>query len=202
MQVATTVVGNTDTLNRGGKNMTVSITKQKPSLKSRTIATIIAVFSAVALPQIIHLLGSATGLGTSLGEMLLPMHLPVILAGLLMGPSVAGAAGLLSPLISFALTGMPAAVMLPFMMIELTAYGICAGMLKDTKIPDISKVLIVQLTGRVIRAAAILIGFHVIGTAVKPEIILTSVKTGLVGIALQLMIIPFVLYRQKNADNE
>ncbi|MBE6856363.1 MAG: ECF transporter S component, partial [Ruminococcus sp.] len=75
--------------------MTVSITKQKPSLKSRTIATIVAVFSAVALPQIVHLLGRATGLGTALGEMLLPMHLPIILAGLLMGPYVAGIAGIL-----------------------------------------------------------------------------------------------------------
>jgi len=182
--------------------MTVSITKQKPSLKSRTIATIVAVFSAVALPQIVHLLGRATGLGTALGEMLLPMHLPIILAGLLMGPYVAGIAGILSPLASFALTGMPTAVMLPFMMTELAVYGICSGMLKDTKLPDISKVLIAQVSGRAVRAMAILLGFYVIGTSVNPQIILTSVKTGLAGIILQLAVIPFIMKRQRNADDE
>jgi hypothetical protein len=182
--------------------MTTAITKQKLSLKAQTAGAIVAVISAVTLPQLIHMLGYATGAGTLLGEIPLPMHLPIILAGLLVGPYAAGAAGLLSPFISFALTWMPTAAMLPFMMIELAVYGICAGMLKNAKMPDIAKVFIAQLTGRVIRGAAILIGFYGIGTAVKPEIILTSIKIGLVGIMLQLVIIPLAIYRLKRADNE
>ncbi len=180
--------------------MTTAITKQSRSLKAQTICTIIAIVSAVALPQLIHTLGAAAGIHSLLGEILLPMHLPIILAGLLVGPYAAGAAGILSPLISFALTGMPSAAMLPFMTIELAAYGICAGMLKNTKIPNVSKVLIVQLTGRIVRAAAILIGFYGIGTAVKPAVILSSVKIGIAGILLQLILIPLVLYRLKKAD--
>ena len=100
--------------------MTTSITKQKLSLKAQTAGAILAMLSAVALPQLVHLLGGSMGVGTALGEMLLPMHLPIILAGLLIGPYAAGIAGLLSPLVSFALTGMPMAAMLPFMMIHFS----------------------------------------------------------------------------------
>lgn len=182
--------------------MTTPIANKKLSVKSQTIGAIAAIFSAVTLPQIIHILGTAAGLGASLGEILLPMHLPIILAGLLAGPFAAGTAGLLAPLISFALTGMPTSAMLPFMIIELAMYGIGSGILKNAKIPDILKVLAVQISGRVIRAAAILIGFYGMGAAVKPEIIFTSVKIGVAGIVLQLVIIPLAVNRLKNADNE
>ena len=92
---------------------------KKISIKTQAVGTVIALISAVALPQIIHVIGAVSGMGTSLGEALLPMHLPIILAGLLGGSYVAGIAGLLSPLLSFALTGMPTSAMLPFMCGEI-----------------------------------------------------------------------------------
>lgn len=187
---------------QGGQNMTTSVANKKMSVKSQTIGALAALVSAVILPQMIHAIGAAAGLGTSLGEMLLPMHLPIILAGLLAGPFAAGTAGFLSPLISFALTGMPTTAMLPFMVIELAMYGICSGLLKNAEFPDILKVLAVQISGRVFRAAAILIGFYGMGSAVKPEIILTSVRVGIIGIILQLVIIPLSVHALKNADNE
>lgn len=122
--------------------MITAISHQKLSVKTQTIGAFIALISAVALPQIVHVIGAVSGMGTSLGEIFLPMHLPIILMGFLVGPYAAGTAGLLSPLISFALTGMPSSVMLPFMMIELCVYGICAGMLRNVRIPVIAKVLI------------------------------------------------------------
>ena len=97
--------------------MTKSLNKTKLSIKTQTIAAFITVVAAVALPQVFHLMGIISGTGTALGAALLPMHLPVIIVGLLAGPYAGAAAGLVSPAISFALTGMPAAVMLPFMMI-------------------------------------------------------------------------------------
>ena len=39
-------------------------------------------------------------------------------------------------LLSFALTGMPSAALLPFMMIELTVYGLVCGLLKNKKCPS------------------------------------------------------------------
>lgn len=180
--------------------MATSITKQKISIKAQTGGAIIAILSTVALPQLVHLLGGSLGIGTALGEMLLPMHLPIILAGLLIGPYAAGIAGLLSPLISFALTGMPMAAMLPFMMIELTVYGICAGFLKDVNMSDISKVLITQLAGRTVRGIAIIAGFFCFNSVINPEIILTSIKTGLIGIILQLVLIPIITSALRKAD--
>lgn len=182
--------------------MTTVISKPKLSVKAQTIGAIVAIVSAIALPQVLHVLGAASGIGTALGEIFLPMHLPIILTGLLIGPFAAGAAGFISPLISFALTGMPSSAMLPFMMIELAAYGICAGAFRNVKIPDIVKVLIVQIVGRAIRAGAILIGFYGLGSVIKPMIVFTSVKVGLIGIALQLIIIPLAIYRLRKADHE
>ena len=180
--------------------MTVAV--KKISIKAQLIGTLIALIFAVALPQIIHVIGAVSGMGTSLGEAFLPMHLPIILAGLLGGSYVAGIAGLLSPLLSFALTGMPTSTMLPFMMIELCAYGICAGLLKDVKIPTIAKVLIAQIAGRAVRGIAVAIGFYALNTAIAPTAIFTSILTGLFGILLQLVIIPLAVYRLKEADNE
>lgn len=182
--------------------MTTAITRQKISVKAQALGTLIALVSAVALPQLVHAVGAASGIGTALGETFLPMHLPIILVGLLAGPYAAGAAGLLSPLVSFALTGMPTSAMLPFMMIELCVYGICAGLLKNVKMPAIVKVLIAQIVGRAVRAGAIAIGFYAFGTVIQPTVIFTSITAGLFGIILQLVIIPLAVYRLKEADNE
>ncbi|MDE6665322.1 MAG: ECF transporter S component [Ruminococcus sp.] len=182
--------------------MTTAITSKKLSVKTQTIGAFIALVSAVVLPQLVHVIGAASGMGTSLGEIFLPMHLPIILMGFLVGPYAAGAAGLLSPLVSFALTGMPSSVMLPFMMIELCVYGICAGLLKDVKLPTIAKVLITQIAGRLVRAGAIAVGFYVFDSVVNPTVALTSITAGLFGIILQLVIIPLAVYRLKEADNE
>ncbi len=182
--------------------MTTAIASKKLSVKTQTIGALIALVSAVALPQIVHMIGAASGMGTSLGEIFLPMHLPIILMGFLVGSYAAGAAGLLSPLVSFALTGMPSSVMLPFMMIELCVYGICAGLLRNVKIPVIAGVLIAQIVGRIVRAGAIAVGFYVFNTVVNPTVVLTSITAGLLGIILQLVIIPLAVYRLKEADNE
>lgn len=182
--------------------MEMMITRKKLSVKAQAVGALVALVSAVALPQLVHVVGRVSGLETSLGEIFLPMHLPIILMGLLTGPFSAGIAGLLSPLVSFLLTDMPSGMMIPFMMIELCVYGLCAGLLKDFKIPSVAKVLIVQVAGRLIRAGAIAIGFYVFGTSINPTIVLTSITVGLFGIILQLVIIPLVVYRLKCNDNE
>ncbi len=181
----------------------ISVTSNKRlSVKTQTVGALIALVSAVALPQLIHLMGSHTGVGSSIGEMLLPMHLPVILAGLLCGPYAAGIAGVLSPILSFLLTGMPAADMLPFMAIELCAYGFFAGVLRDIRMPTVLKVLAVQLIGRAVKAVAILIGFFCFSSTVNPFVIVTSTMAGWAGILIQLSVITLVMFLIKRADNE
>lgn len=173
--------------------------KKRLSIKTQTLATIGAIIAAVAIPQLFHLMGAMSGLGTALGEAFLPMHLPIILVGLLAGPYAGAVAGLLSPLVSFSLSGMPGAAMLPFMMIELCVYGLVSGILRNVNIPTIVKVLTAQFAGRTVRAIAILVSVYVLGNeTVSVSIIWMSVVTGIFGLALQWALIPLAVYRVEN----
>ncbi len=174
----------------------LTLKDSKLSVKKQTIAAVIAVFAAVALPQVFHVMGRLSGLGTSLGEAFLPMHLPVLLVGLIAGPYAGTVAGILSPLISFGLTGMPGSVMLPFMMIELFSYGLISGVMRNIKLPCIAKVLIAQIGGRLIRGIAILISIYAFGNEnLSAPIIWNSIITGIFGLALQWSLIPLLMYR-------
>lgn len=176
----------------------------KRVIQKKTVAAVLAIIAAVVLPQVFHTVGIVSGSGAALGQSFLPMHLPILVAALIAGPVVGLIAGLFSPLISFALTGMPASAMLPFMMIELLVYGFAAGALKDVKLPVILKVIIAQVFGRAIRAAAILAAFYIFNIqAVSPSIILSSIVQGLPGLILQWSIIPlFIFWYNKRGENE
>lgn len=167
------------------------------SIKVRVIATIISIVAAVALPQALHVFGAMTGLGTLPGETYLPMHLPVIVAGFLAGPAGGLITGAVSPMISSALTGMPPMAMLPFMVIELAAYGLFAGLISKfygIEHDMVIKVLLVQIAGRVVRGAAILIAFYGLGMKmVAPASIWMSVIAGIPGIVIQLVAIPLII---------
>ena len=173
--------------------------KPRLSFKVQTLASIAAILGAVIIPRIFHLLGAVSGLGTALGEAFLPMHLPIILVGLLAGPYAGAVSGLFGPLVSFALTVMPRAAMLPFMMIELCVYGLAAGLLRNVKMPVIAKVLIAQAAGRAVRAAAILLSVYAFGNnSIGVPVIWTSIVTGLFGLALQWALLPLIVYRVEN----
>lgn len=175
------------------------MTKSRPSIKVQVLATLLAIVGAVAVPQIFHAVGAVSGLGTALGETFLPMHLPIIIVGLLAGPYAGAVAGLLGPLASFMMSGMPAAAMLPFMMIELCVYGLTAGLLRGVNFPTVGKVFAVMLAGRLIRAGAILVAFYALNsTAIGVPVIWTSIAKGLPGILLQLGLIPLIVYRVEN----
>lgn len=180
-------------------NTSKALTKPQLSIKVQVLAAITAVISAVSLPQLFHFIGAVSRLNTSLGEIFLPMHLPVILVGLLAGPYAGAAAGLLSPVVSLTLSGMPSPVILPFMTVELCAYGLFAGLLRNVKLNNVLKVAVIQLSGRIVRAAAVLISVYAFGnTRVGISTILTTVTSGLFGIVLQLTLIPLIVYRAEH----
>ncbi len=180
--------------------------------KTKTVAAVLAVITAVALPQICHLLGMISGLGTSIGETFLPMHLAIFLVGYFAGAWAGLAAGLASPAVSFALTSamgnpMPGLTMLPFMIIELGVYGLTTGLfgqyLTKVKIPTIITLLIAQVAGRAVRALAIVIGVYAFGADVNVATILTGILPGLPGLILQWIIVPLtVYYVEKKAKHE
>ncbi len=171
------------------------------TIKTKTLAAILAVAAAVAIPQLFHVLGAVTDLGTSLGETFLPMHFAIFAVGFFAGPVAGGIAGALSPLLSFWLTAMPKAPMLPFMMVELCIYGLATGLLSGVRMPVLAKLLIAQVAGRAVRAAAILLGFYVFSSPVAPAAIWTSLLPGLPGLILQWIILPLLVYRVTNAQD-
>lgn len=170
----------------------------KKKVQAKTVAFVLAVAGAVALPQLFHAVGIASGLGNALGAAFLPMHLPVLLAGFLAGPTAGLLAGAFSPLVSFAISGMPAAAMLPFMMVELAGYGLFAGLLTGTRLPGFVQLLAVQAGGRALRAVAILLAIYGFGRSnMEVAQIWNIVLTGLPGILLQWAVVPLLLYRVK-----
>ncbi len=176
-----------------------SLTKQKStakfSFKAQTLTAICAVALSVALPQIFHTIGAAAGLGTSLGEIFLPMHLPVLAVGFMAGPFAGAVSGVLAPMVSFALSGMPNALMLPVMCCELFAYGLIAGLLAGKNISVFPKLLAAQLGGRIVRAGAVFAAVYAFDSSIAINAAWMSTLTGLAGILLQWAILPSFVKR-------
>lgn len=164
------------------------------TVKTKMLATIGAIIAAVALPQLLHIIGLVSNMGTALGETFLPMHIAILAAGLLGGGTVGFVSGALAPLISFALTGMPTVYMLPFMMIELAFYGLICGLLANKNMPTLAKLLIAQIGGRMVRAVFIVGAFYLLGSKIAPSVIWTSIAAGLPGLILQWALIPLLIY--------
>ena len=75
----------------------------------------------LVLPMALHPLG--------LGALLSPMHIPVLLCGLLCGWPYGALCGIVGPILSSILSGMPPATGLISMVPELCAYGLFAGLI-------------------------------------------------------------------------
>lgn len=166
------------------------------SVSVKAAATVLAIVAAVALPQLFHVIGAVSGRGTALGVAFLPMHLPIIFVGLIAGPAVGAIAGAAAPLASFLLSGMPMLAVLPFMMIELCAYGlVVAGLLREIKLPSLVKVVIAQLAGRVVLTVATAVAVFAFGSGNSIAATWTSdLAAGLPGLALQWALIPLAAY--------
>ena len=65
------------------------------------------------------------------GPTYLPMHFFIFIAALAGGWQVGALVGLLTPFASFAVSGMPPLTVLPQIAVEVTAYGLIAGLLRQ-----------------------------------------------------------------------
>lgn len=64
----------------------------------------------------------------ALGSALSPMHIPVLLCGLICGGGYGMVCGLMGPVLSSILSGMPPMTALVFMVPELVVYGLVSGL--------------------------------------------------------------------------
>jgi hypothetical protein len=124
----------------------------KFSYVKRTSLTAMFIAFCVILPMAFH----AVGLGSTFA----PMHIPVLMCGLISGGAYGLICGMVGPLLSSVITGMPGAAMLPSMVPELMAYGLVSGLLmKRVRTGKLYADLYISL------GAAMLIGRVVAGIA-------------------------------------
>lgn len=132
------------------------------------------------------------------GSVFLPMHIPVLLCGLICSWPYGLICGLLGPALSSLLTGMPPAAFLPSMAIECATYGaVCGIMMKfvRTRLPYVDLyicMVVSMILGRVVAGLA-KAWFLAPGTPAFAWVT-TSLVTGIPGIAIQLVLIPLVVF--------
>lgn len=154
------------------------------------------VMLAVFVPWVFHQFHLA-------GPTFLPMHIFVLIAGLLFGWRAGLLVGLFTPLISYFISGLPALNILPQVVIEVSAYGFIAGILREKyHLRTIWSLLGAIIGGRLALLSAISIIYLLSGQSYSPAGMETSplasfwatVKQGWPGIAIQLAFIPAIVW--------
>ncbi len=144
----------------------------------------------LVLPMAFHAIPNA-------GQVILPMHIPVLLCGLVCGWPYGGVCGLVGPLLSSVITGMPPAAMLPSMMVECCAYGFVSGLLmKHVRTGKAVTDLYISLVSAMI-AGRVVAGFAkawIFTPGISPFAwVTTSLVSGIPGIVIQLVLMPLVV---------
>lgn len=147
----------------------------------------------IVLPQLFHFAGPQSG------AIFLPMHIPVLIAGFVLGPIYGLALGLLLPLVSSVLTGMPALIRLPFMLGELMAYGFFSGLVyyltKGKTWSSFVSLLSAMIMGRIVYGLMLLVATYLLGMNVGGlTAVIAAISTGIPGIVIQLIFIPLLVY--------
>lgn len=141
----------------------------------------------VVLPIVFHIIPNA-------GAVLLPMHIPVLLCGMVCSWQYGLICGVLGPVLSSVLTGMPPAAILPSMIVELGFYGCVSGLMMEhirTKrlyLDLYASLVTAMLVGRVASGIAKALIFAP-GTSFTAWAT-ASFVTALPGITVQLLLLP------------
>ena len=164
--------------------------RTRNSIKNMTMAAV-CVALCVVLPIAFHSIPDA-------GSVFLPMHIPVLICGMICGWPYGFLCGLVGPLLSSALTGMPPIAFLPGMMVECAAYGMVSGLMlkyvhtKSTYADLYIALVTAMLAGRVVSGIAKALIFTP-GLAMSAWIT-ASFDTALPGILIQLVFLPSVVF--------
>lgn len=163
-------------------------------MKDKTVKiaeSAICIACGILLPLLFHMVG--------LGKFLLPMHIPVIIGAMLLGSEYGFLIGLATPLLSALLTGMPplAPPVAAAMMCELGIAGALAGFLYRAFGRNIYFALVTTiLAGRIVWGIAGYFMLPLLG--MKGVGIFYPLTYGLAtcwpGIALQIVVVPLVIY--------
>ncbi len=155
------------------------------------ILTALFIALGIVLPMAFHAVPNG-------GTLFSPMHIPVLMCGLLAGPLYGLCCGILAPLLSSLLTGMPPAPVLPGMLVELAVYGLMSGVMmyllrKDKSLAKVYIALIVaMLCGRIAGGLANALVFQAGSYSFQMWTAAYFVR-GLPGIITHLIVIPLLV---------
>lgn len=168
--------------------------------KKMTIGAMLIAIS-VLLPMFCHYLPIAQA-----GTVLLPMHLPTFIGGMILGPTYGMILGVLSPIVSCLVTGMPSSSFVLFMVAELAMYGLVSGLMYQylnlythkygMYISLISAMLLGRLAYALMLFTASLILQVELGGFTS---VMASLLMGMPGIVIQLILVPLVVKSLENA---
>lgn len=160
------------------------------------VFTLVFVLLDVLAPWVCHQFHLA-------GPTFLPMHIFVLLAGLLFGWRAGLIVGFLTPLTSYAISGMPVLRILPQIVIELSTYGLVAGILREKlNLRVIWSLIGAMISGRLVLCLAVLSVSLIVGESYSPLgleanpfiVVWAVIKLGWPGIVIQLASIPIVIW--------
>lgn len=150
------------------------------------------VFIAIGLvlPMVFHAIGGG-------GAVFLPMHIPVIIGGFFLSIPYTLVVGVLTPVLSSLLTGMPPVFpVLPFMMFELATYGVMVSLLyRKYKMNAYVSLILSMVCGRIMAGCVVWVLATFFAAKLPNPIIFISsaVTTGIPGIIIQLIFIPVIV---------
>lgn len=167
----------------------------KKTITVNLTGTALCIAFGILLPMLFHTIGA--------GPVFLPMHIPVLLCGLMFGWPYGAICGLIVPLLSSILTGMPPVFpTAAAMMLELCAYGALTGVFYQKLRWNVYPALIcAMIGGRIISGAANAVFMNM---ASKPYgfavFISGSFIDALPGIIIQIILIPFLILALEKAN--
>ena len=164
-------------------------------MKNKSIynLTLSGLFIAIGLilPYLFHSIPQS-------GAIFLPMHIPVLLCGLICGWKFGLPVGIITPILSFLLTGKPSIFPIGLsMMFELGAYGLVSGLLSK-KVNPILALISAMFVGRIVMGIANVVILGYAGEAYAfSGFISGAFITALPGIIIQLILIPAIIFALK-----
>lgn len=150
------------------------------------IGTVLFSALGIVIPRIFHVL-----IGSSAGVTFLPMHLMVLIAALTFGITSASIVAGSSVIFSYILTGMPAIQRMPYMLIELIIYAVLLGVF-NKKFNSYISLIATMILGRVLYAGVLFTAVNVFGFNGYGISVIQSVISGIPGIIIQLLCVPFL----------
>jgi len=167
------------------------------SKTKRLVLAALCLALGVVLPIAFHSVANA-------GSIFLPMHIPVLLCGIICGWPYGLACGVLAPILSSLITGMPPMAYVPSMVCELAVYGLATGLIKqfvktgkpvlDIYIALISAMLLGRITFGVLNALIFRAGEYSLAVWTTAAFV-----TALPGIIIQLIVIPILVLALQKA---